>query len=163
MWLEKQITQWITLILLFLISSGSSQGQHTDPQLSTKIAVCENMTDIFPDVLPASCTTANKLTRENGGLFDVQVHLNCDAVLHCTWACVSKENQGPKFKVKRGPWTLCEICFNDDLLPKTCFDGFLPHKHSRKVPNREKPPTPTPTPPAPPASRTLSEAQLCRP
>ena len=154
MWLDMPITQCLTLTLVLLVST-SSGAQRADPQLSKKIAVCGHMADVFPSWLPSTCTPGDQLTRENGGLVEFQIHLNCHAILHCSWACVSKKHQGPTFKVKRGPWTLCELCFSPDFLPNACFEDLLPRKRSRRVPSRQPgspgTPTPTPTPSASPS------------
>jgi hypothetical protein len=123
---RKCIAQSLSISFL-LVSSCSSKAQSTDSQLDTKVAVCKHMANEFPAFLPATCEPRDKLTKENGGLFEFQIHLNCGGILSCTWACVPKKRQGPSFKVKHGPWTLCEGCFSKDSFPPACYHDYLPH------------------------------------
>lgn len=125
----KHVAYYISTLLLVLSSCGNKSG-HRDPELQAKIAACRAATM----QLPETCIPSDNLREETGGIINVEVTLACGQKIFCTWACVPKRNKGPLFKVQHGPWTLCELCFNTDPLPKACYQRHKPTRPSQSMP-----------------------------
>ena len=118
---RRPILFCLSLILLVISNCGSTHAQD-NRELEWKVAVCKYMARELPTTLPKSCVHRDRmLTVENGSLRTVQVNLPCGTAFYCTWVCITKKREGPKFKVKHGPWTLCEACLGNEPVPNVCY------------------------------------------
>ena len=113
----------ISLALLVLSACGNKR-QLLSPYIRWHLAVCQkNATS-----LPPTCIQGDNLKEENGGIVNIQVPTRCGVLITCTWACINKKNDGPFFAIKHGPWSLCQLCFSSEPLPKNCYQEPTPRQ-----------------------------------
>lgn len=113
---------WLAIALL-VFSSCANTGSPLSPQVKWYITICRNNVTS----LPASCVPGDQLTEQNGGIINLEVFTRC-GIVTCTWACISKKNDGPFFAIKHWPWSLCQLCFSSEPLPKNCYQEPKPRQ-----------------------------------
>jgi len=116
-------------VVLLVVSSCGNKRERRNPQLEWEVAVCKETASLLPD----TCVPRDQLTEANGGVINIEAKLKCGETLFCTWACVPKVHRGPFFRVKHGPWSLCELCFSSDPLPRECYDESAHRKADKTV------------------------------
>lgn len=87
-----------TSIALLLFGNTSNKPQPLSPYINGHIAVCTNNADSLPLV----CIPADNLREQAGGIVNIEIPTPCGVALTCTWACITKKNNGPFFAVKHG-------------------------------------------------------------
>jgi len=119
----KRIVYWLSLALLVFSSCGNKR-QPLSPYIRWHLAVCQKNAGS----LPPTCIQGDNLKEEDGGIVNIQVPTRCGVMITCTWACISRKNDGPFFAIKHGPWSLCQLCFSTEPLPNNCYQKPTPRQ-----------------------------------